>query len=305
MSQFKINSITNKEGTFGPVISGVSTNNSTGCMIIPAGDTNHRNIPEGVTTDGLVGYYDAGNTESYSGSGTTWFDLSDNSNHATISGSTFNSNFGGYFANDGSNDLITVPYQRNPMRVDQFFGHLQITYDVFIRIPSSESYADFMGVSSSGGQGSGGLYYGETNQSNYYQQSIVGKATDKTITFKSTPTDPGSDYRFGAHLNADIDDTWVHLVASMDLTGGNGFNNSEFYQNGEKLELKFINRSVPDFRPVESYNQDQVDNLAGGRYVNSQAYHETDVAIIKLYDRVLSQDEVASNFNAHRGRFGI
>ena len=42
MSKFKINSITNKEGDFGPVISGVSTNNSTGCMIIPAGSTEKR-----------------------------------------------------------------------------------------------------------------------------------------------------------------------------------------------------------------------------------------------------------------------
>ena len=42
MSQFKINSITDKEGTSGPVIAGVSTNNSTGCMIIPAGPTEHR-----------------------------------------------------------------------------------------------------------------------------------------------------------------------------------------------------------------------------------------------------------------------
>ena len=42
MSQFKINSITNKSGTSGPVIAGVSTNNSTGCMIIPAGSTEKR-----------------------------------------------------------------------------------------------------------------------------------------------------------------------------------------------------------------------------------------------------------------------
>ena len=42
MSQFQINSITNKNGDFGPVISGVSTNNSTGCMIIPAGSTERR-----------------------------------------------------------------------------------------------------------------------------------------------------------------------------------------------------------------------------------------------------------------------
>ena len=37
MSQFKINSITDRSGyCHNPVISGVSTNNSTGCMIIPA-----------------------------------------------------------------------------------------------------------------------------------------------------------------------------------------------------------------------------------------------------------------------------
>ena len=42
MSKFKINSITDKTGTSGPVIAGVSTNNSTGCMIIPAGPTEHR-----------------------------------------------------------------------------------------------------------------------------------------------------------------------------------------------------------------------------------------------------------------------
>ena len=42
MSQFKINSITDRSGYCGPVISGVSTNNSTGCMIIPVGPTEHR-----------------------------------------------------------------------------------------------------------------------------------------------------------------------------------------------------------------------------------------------------------------------
>ena len=42
MSEFKINCITNKLGTSGPVIAGVSTNNSTGCMIIPAGPTERR-----------------------------------------------------------------------------------------------------------------------------------------------------------------------------------------------------------------------------------------------------------------------
>ena len=45
-----------------------------------------------IVTDGLVFYVDAGNGNSYPGSGTTWSDLSGNNNHATlINGTTFNS----------------------------------------------------------------------------------------------------------------------------------------------------------------------------------------------------------------------
>ena len=300
MSDFKINSIATKQGQHGPVIAGVSTINSTGCMKIPSGKTVNRLISEEVVTDGLVGYYDAGNTNSYSGSGTTWYDLSDNTNHATISGSTFNASNGGYFANDGSNDLITVPYQTNPMRVNQYFSHLQITYDLFVRFSTQ---GDFMGVSVSGGQGSGGLYYGNNSASPFNGLSEV--ATSRTITFKFTPGDPNSDTNFGAHFNSNPDSEWVHIVASLDLTGGNGFTNSEFYQNGNKLDKKYKNKPTISFSPTTSYNQNQVDNLAGGRYINSQSYRQHDVAIIKLYDRVLTQDEVQRNFTAHRGRFSI
>jgi len=300
MSDFKINSIATKQGQHGPVIAGVSTVNSTGCMKIPSGKTVNRLISEEVVTDGLVGYYDAGNTNSYSGSGTTWNDLSNNTNHATISGSTFNSNFGGYFANDGSNDLITVPYQQNPMRVNQFFGHLQITYDLFVRFSTQ---GRFMGVSVSGGQGSGGLYYGNNTASPFNGTTEV--ATSRTITYQFTPTTPNSDTNFGAHFNSNPDGEWVHIVASLDLSGGNGFTNSEFYQNGNKLDKKYKNKATTSFSPTTSYNQNQVDNLAGGRYVNSQNYEQYDVAIIKLYNRVLTQDEVQRNFTAHRGRFSI
>ena len=38
----KVNSITDRSGTSGPVIAGVSTNASSGCMIIPKGPTEHR-----------------------------------------------------------------------------------------------------------------------------------------------------------------------------------------------------------------------------------------------------------------------
>ena len=75
MSQFKINSITDKSGTSGPVIAGVSTNNSTGCMIIPVGPTEHRGgrgrgvfgggSPSYVNTMNFITISTAGNAEDF------------------------------------------------------------------------------------------------------------------------------------------------------------------------------------------------------------------------------------------------
>ena len=79
MSDFKINSIENKNGNYGPVIAGVSTVNSTGCMKIPSGTTARRveYIPqsENIVTDGLVLHLDFANPDCLIG-GTHVRDLS-------------------------------------------------------------------------------------------------------------------------------------------------------------------------------------------------------------------------------------
>lgn len=68
-----------------------------------------------IITQNLVFHLDAGNTSSYNGSGTTWSDLSTNSNNATLTGPTFNTNNGGYFDFDGSNDhAISASDMINP-----------------------------------------------------------------------------------------------------------------------------------------------------------------------------------------------
>ena len=55
MSDFKINSIATKQGQHGPVIAGVSTVNSTGCMKIPSGPTYYRgNRGRGIFASGYA-----------------------------------------------------------------------------------------------------------------------------------------------------------------------------------------------------------------------------------------------------------
>jgi len=62
-----------------------------------------------IVTDGLVLCLDAGNTKSYSGSGTTWNDLSGNGNTGTLTnGPTYSSDNGGSIFFDGSNDYVSL-----------------------------------------------------------------------------------------------------------------------------------------------------------------------------------------------------
>ena len=115
MSQFKINSITNKNGNHGPVISGVSTNNSTGCMIIPAGNTGRRveynTVNDNdIVRDGLILHLDFANPDCLVGP--TVHDLSGAGHHpsGTLSGATYSPDGGGslLFANNSGIDFGIV-----------------------------------------------------------------------------------------------------------------------------------------------------------------------------------------------------
>jgi hypothetical protein len=62
----------------------------------------------GVVTNNLELFYDAGNTASYPGSGTSWFNLQPASLTSTlINGPTFSTNNGGTIVFDGTNDYAT------------------------------------------------------------------------------------------------------------------------------------------------------------------------------------------------------
>jgi len=60
-----------------------------------------------IVTNGLILKLDAANKKSYPGSGTTWTDLSGNSNHGTLrSGPTFSTDKIGNLVFDGTNDWV-------------------------------------------------------------------------------------------------------------------------------------------------------------------------------------------------------
>jgi hypothetical protein len=65
--------------------------------------------PAGPVTNGLVLYWDAGNQDSYPGTGTTIYDLSGNGNNGTLlNGVGFNQTNGGVLTFDGIDDIVRL-----------------------------------------------------------------------------------------------------------------------------------------------------------------------------------------------------
>lgn len=73
--------------------------------------------PLPVVTSGLVLYLDAGRKDSYSGSGTTWSDLSGNASNGTLQNDPiYSSTNGGSIVLDGTNDRVLVSCAANTVR---------------------------------------------------------------------------------------------------------------------------------------------------------------------------------------------
>ena len=75
-----------------------------------------------IVTSGLVLSLDAGNTKSYPGTGTTWFDKSGNTYNGTLTnGPTFNTANLGSIVFDGVDDYVTcgtIPFTSNTFTIE-------------------------------------------------------------------------------------------------------------------------------------------------------------------------------------------
>lgn len=86
-----------------------------------------------IITDGLVLCLDAANKKSYTGSGTTWTDLSGNGNHSTlVNGVAYNAENGGYLSFDGVDDYTTIPVPSGSGSISFWYYYNANTYSKLI-----------------------------------------------------------------------------------------------------------------------------------------------------------------------------
>jgi len=227
-----------------------------------------------IVTSGLVLHLDAGNTKSYPGTGSTWYDRSGNlnggvvNNGTLVNGPTFSSSNSGSIVFDGTNKSVTCPLSSTIQSINT---NNALTISVFIKVASTSEYRDFVGVSKVSGNNPFVLRANIGNQ--YFFDWEVGGV-------RAQNTYPGT--------TSDILNKWVQLTATI------GSGSVKIYSNG--LQVGSTVTVSGSIKTIDS--SFQVGNL-GYNYFNGS------ISNVQMYNKELSATEVLQNFNATRSRFGI
>ena len=218
-------------------------------------------------TNGLVLSLDAANTKSYPKSGTTWTDLSGNSNTGTLTnGPTFSAGNMGDIVFDGVDDYISGTNNSSLQLLND------LTIGAWVKLGS-------------GGNASQGIFekmininysgYGITRQDDYFKFWTGGGGTfaytNSNITYSSG-------------------NNWYYVVGRR-MAGNN------------RLFINSILQTDSQSPPLS----DSGEVYVIGRYYSNIAnfYFVGNIAQTSLYNRALTDAEILQNYNATKSRFGL
>ena len=222
-----------------------------------------------IITNNLVACWDAGNAKSYSGSGTTWVDISGKGHNATANGATFSTLNGGVWDFDGTNDYIESP------DADAWYPETNYTAECWFN-------CDAVG-------GGWNAIFGQWPNSNV-------NATNSWILEYV-----GTDLRF-YYLNAGVDAVPYKDLGTVSLGAWHHF---VFSKAGSTTKM-FIDgiQVVDDFDIGTMQNGTGVFTIGGN--VASAGWFNGKIPLIRIYKgKGLTGTEVQQNFNAVRTRFGV
>lgn len=224
-----------------------------------------------INRDGLVLHLVAGNSRSYPGTGTTWYDLSGNNNHGTLTnGPTYSGFGGGSISFDGVDDVISLGMPAS-LQVGESY-----TLCAWVRPTANGSYPGLITttINATFGGASYMLYfYANTRQ---LSMAAIG------ITAVSSLVVP---------LN-----TWS-FVAGIRTPSGTIFYVNQSTQNGGSI-------ASPQYYP----SNNPPSRVGIGSYsVNPPSSNPFPGQMddCRIYNRSLSALEIRQIFNSTRRRFGV
>lgn len=226
-----------------------------------------RDVRNIIVRDGLILDLDAANPLSYSGIGTTWADLSGNSNDGTlINGTRYNTRTFGRLTFDGVNDAVTVPHD------DIFNLTSQVTVFAVINQVDNSGVSNFQRITDKGGR--------LTCWLNHNDKKIY-------IRIGASPNNFVLDYTF--------DQSRIYHVAwtyNKDATD----DRTKLYVNG------ILEATSNDYSGDMGVN---TSALVIGNWAAGTRPWTGEISSIQIYNRALPLPEIQQNFNAVRRRYGI
>lgn len=183
----------------------------------------------GVVSSGLTMHLDANNPASYSGSGSTWYDLSGNDAHQTLVGSpTYTTGTPSYFSFNGFSQYSTgSTFVLAPNTYTKMVW-FQITASGDNNIVSSDAGGHFMYFNNSST-----LWAGNSNNPPYSGGGAFGSVTSFNYDTWYCATVVFTDPQIYLYVNGVLDD--VDITYSSGGHGGNGSTNLACFAPGGNL----------------------------------------------------------------------
>tara|TARA_E500000305_G_scaffold77205_1_gene62806 strand:+ start:4812 stop:5561 length:750 start_codon:yes stop_codon:yes gene_type:complete len=223
-----------------------------------------------IVTSDLRLYLNAGNSNSYSGSGTTWSDLSGNSNDTTLVHSpTYTSGTPSYFHFDGSNDYVDAA-----SALPDAFWQGNFSFSIWLEFDTvTTSGTNYNGYAGHGGNGSLGK-----------KMHLVQRQSDVATAI------------YGTSLNS-----------SSNVTTSNWFNVVHTLNNTTKAAVIYLNGSSDASATLSRVYTGSNTNATIGRVpsaVSSNKFFDGKISRVLCYDKILTASEVTQNWNAHKADYG-
>ena len=221
-----------------------------------------------IVDEGLILYYDAANNYSYPGSGTVWYNMVGSGSDLTLNNGLTTTTIGGRTSmNFDTNGKVATA-----TGVSTIFGTKSATFEVWLYPGASELTA--------GDRGTVILINGGSAQYMSWE-----KSSGLLSSYWYSHSPEGYHETVGSTSRS----TWNHWVAAWDYNSGRIFQ----YKNGLTSGNTATQGDATPGQNITIGRESEGRQFSGG------------IAVVRIYNRALSGDEVFQNFTAEKNRFGI
>lgn len=250
-------------------------NTTTNLLEVSHADGSWTEVSNSVVTTNLVLHLDASNTNSYSGSGTVWNDLSGNNNNFNIVASAYNSSDPKYMDFNGS---FGIAKNGSDISLSDSTG---VTYLIWTRVKNST--AEWRTLTRS--------YVNDHHVIIEYNGWNIGMYDNDSVGFLGTGFSQQSLPNYGTG-------NWVAMYWRWQ-------SGSPFYELSYNDTPGTIRGSISDGNARYNRGFGSIGGYHNGNTTPSSASQFWgDIAVFMAYNRRLTDAELLQNYNYYQSRFG-